>query len=141
MRIIAVGLLLGALGLAGCANNDTVIPPNALTGRFNLQAVNGTALPAVVVDSANPALRIDALSGAIVVNANDTFTDVTSIRQTLRGVTSTRTVTCSGTYTVVGTVFDFVEAATTDCGRTFTGVVSGTTLNASVLGIPAVFTT
>ena len=96
----------------------------------------------MVVDSANPPLRIDALSGSITINANNTFADVTSFRQTLSGVVSTRTVTCTGTYTVVGTVFQFVEPTPApDCGRTFTGVVLGTTLTASVLGVPAVFTT
>ena len=143
MRISAIALLLGALGLAACDdNNNVTIVPNVLVGNFVLQSVNGVALPAVVVDSANPALKIVALAGAITINANNTFADITTIRQTLSGVVSTRTVTCTGTYTVVGTVFQFVEATPApDCGRTFTGVVLGTTLTASVLGVPAVFTT
>jgi hypothetical protein len=141
MRLKTVALLLGTLGLAACDNStDLTVVPNVLTGTFALQTVNSVALPAVVVDSANPALRIDALSGAITIGVNNTFSDITTIRQTLAGVVTTRTVTCSGIYTVVGTVFQFVEATpTADCGRTFTGVVLGTTLNASVLDVPAVF--
>ena len=142
MRVAVIALLLGTLGLAACDDSgDVIILPNALTGTFVLQTVNGQALPAVVVDSANPPLRIDALSGSITINAGNTFADVTSFRQTLRGVISTRTVTCTGTYMVVGTVFRFVELTPApDCGRTFTGVVLGNTLTASVLGVPAVFT-
>src|SRR6185295_12055911 len=99
MRTRAIALLAGLLGLAACdASNNVTIVPNSLTGTFVLQTVNGAALPAVVIDSANPALRIDALSGAITINGNNTFSDVTSFRQTLRGVVSTRTVTCTGTY-------------------------------------------
>jgi hypothetical protein len=142
VRVAVLALLLGTLGLAACDdNNNVTIAPNALTGTFVLQTVNDQALPAVVVDSANPPLRIDALSGSITIDAGNTFVDVTSFRQTLRGVVSNRTVTCSGTYTVVGTVFRFVELTPApDCGRTFTGVVLGNTLTASVLSVPAVFT-
>ena len=143
MRITAVALLFGALGLASCDDNgEPTIVPNVVRGTFALQTVNGAALPAVVVDSANPLLRIDALSGSITINDNNTFVDVTAIRQSLRGVTTTRTVTCAGTYRAVGLVFEFTEATPSpDCGRTFTGVVSGTTLNASVLGVPSAFAT
>ena len=143
MRISAIALVLGTLAFAACDdNNGVTVVPNVLTGTFLLQTVDSHALPAAVVDSANPPLRIDVLSGTITINPNNTFVDVVAIRQTLRGVISTRTVTCTGTYTVVGTVFEFVETAPTpDCSRTFTGVVLGTTLNASVLGFPAVLTT
>jgi hypothetical protein len=142
MRITIVRILIGALGLASCGTGDVTIVPNVLTGTFALQTVNGVAIPAVVIDSANPALRLDALTGSITINANNTFSDITSFRQTLRGVVSTRLVTCTGTYRVVGTVFEFVEVTVApDCGRTFTGVVLGTTLTTSVLGVPAVFGT
>ena len=80
MRITAIALLLGTLGLAACDDsNDPIIVPNVLTGTFTLQTVNGAPLAAAVIDSANPALRIDALSGTITINANGTFTDVTTV--------------------------------------------------------------
>lgn len=142
MRITPIVLVLAALGLAACddTNNNGVVSPNVLAGSFILQSVSGNQLPAVVVDSANPAVRLDALSGVISINGGDQFVDATTFRQTVSGVISTRTVTCPGTYTVAGTVFQFVEATPApDCGRTFTGVIEGTTLNASVLGIPAIF--
>jgi hypothetical protein len=139
MRIATTAVLLATLCLA-CSDTDPAFAPSALTGPFILQSVNSAVLPAAVIDSANPPLRLDALSGAITVEANNVFTDVTSFRQTLGGVISTRTVSCAGTYTAVGNVFQFVETAPTpECGLTFTGVVSGSTLTASVLGVPAVF--
>ncbi len=142
MRMTPIVLVLAALGLAACndTNNNGVVSPNVLAGSFVLQSVSGNSLPAVVVDSANPALRLDALSGVISINGGGQFVDATTFRQTSNGVISTRTVTCPGTYTVVGTVFSFVETTPApDCGRTFTGVITGTTLTASVLGIPAIF--
>ncbi len=142
MRNIAMAFLLGTLGFVACTNdnnNNLVFTPSALNGPFALQTVNGAALPAVVFDSANPPLRLDALSGAITIMAGNVFSDVTTFRQTLSGVVSTRTVTCTGTFTAVGNVFQFVEGVAPDCGLTFTGVLSGTTLTAAVLGVPAVF--
>lgn len=140
MRSFAIALLLGAFGFAACTDDDNLVfTQSVLNGPFALQTVNGATLPAAVFDSANPPLRLDALSGTITIKPGNAFSDATTLRQTLRGVVSTRTVTCTGTYTAVGNVFEFAEAgATPDCGHTFTGVLSGTTLAASVLGVPAV---
>ncbi len=144
MRTSTIALVLVAVGLAACNDNNdrnvVTVGSNVLTGRFDLQTVNGSVLPAVVVDSVSPQLTIDALAGAISVDGNGAFTDVTTFQQTLSEVVSTRTVTCTGTYTVVGRVVTFVEAnPAPDCGRTFTGVFAGAVLGASVLGVPAVF--
>jgi hypothetical protein len=140
MRIAAIGVLVATLGVAACNDTDPAFAPSALNGPFVLQSVNGAAVPAVVIDSANPPLRLDALSGTITVMRNNAFTDVTRFRQTLNGVISTRTVTCTGSYAAVGNVFQFVETTSTpQCGFTFTGVISGNTLSASVLGVSAVF--
>ncbi len=141
MRSIAIALLLGTLGFVACTSNDNNVvgTPSAPNAPFALQTVNGAALPAVVFDSANPPLRLDALSGAITIGPANVFSDVTTFRQTLGGVVSTRTVTCTGTFNAVGNVFEFMEGAAPDCGLTFTGVLSGATLTASVLGAPAVF--
>jgi hypothetical protein len=140
MRIRSVAILLGMLGLVACNDTDPAFAPSALTSPYVLQTINDVAIPAVVIDSGVPSLRLDALSGTITIRADNTFTDVTTFRQTLSGVVSTRTVNCGGTYTAVGNVFQFVEAGPAPgCGFTFTGVVSGTTLSASVLGVPATF--
>jgi hypothetical protein len=133
-------MLLGTLGLLVCSDTGPAFAPSSLSGPFLLQTINAVAIPAVVIDSANPPLRLDALSGTITIRADNTFTDVTTLRQTLGGVVSTRSVNCGGTYTAVGNVFQFVEVGPTpDCSFTFTGVLSGTTLSAAVLGVPATF--
>jgi len=141
MRIAALTALVGTLCLAACDDtNDVLLIPLARTGTFVLQTVDGNTLPVVVVDSVSPPLRIEVLSGAITITTTNVFSDVTTFRQTRAGVVTTRTVSCTGTFTVVGNDFTFVEAvAAPDCGRTFTGRLSGNTLVASVLGVPAVF--
>lgn len=142
MRIAAMALLVGSLCVAACDDSDNlnfVIPPNAI-GTFTLISVNGNALPAIVADTVSPPLTIRALSGQIVINANSTFSDVVLLEQTVQGnIITTSTRSCTGTFSSSGNTLTFVEAATSGCGRTFTGVLSGTTLTASVLGVPAVF--
>ena len=50
-------------------------------------------------------------------------------------------MTCAGTFTVVTNSFTFVETTVApNCGRTFTGVLTGNTLSASIQGVPAVYT-
>jgi hypothetical protein len=141
MRIAAAALLLGSLCLAACDNsNDVIIVPVARTGTFVLQTINGHSLPATAFDSISPPLRIDVLSGAITITTTNAFTDVVAFQQTLGGVLTTRTVSCSGTYTFAGNIFTFVETTVApDCGRTFTGVLTGTTLSAPLFGTTAVY--
>jgi hypothetical protein len=141
MRIAAISLLLATLCLGACDDtNDVIIVPIARTGTFILQTVNGQALPAVAVDSVSPPLRIEVLSGAITINANNTFADNATFRQTLGGTVTTRSVICAGTYTIVSNTLTFTESGPSpDCGRTFSGVLTGTTLTASILGATAVY--
>jgi len=139
MRNATVVLLFATLAVAAC-ESDTTLAPDLVNVPFRLQSVNGALIPAALFDSATPPVRVDALSGAITLRPDNTFTDVTTLRQTVAGVASNRTVACDGTFASVGLVFEFTEtAATPECGRTFSGVVSGSSLAASVLGVPAVF--
>jgi hypothetical protein len=141
MRIAAMALLVGSLCVAACDDSDNlnfVVPANAI-GTFTLVTVNGNALPAIIVDSVSPPLTIRALSGQIVINANNTFSDLTGLEQTLGGIVTTSTRSCTGTWSSSGNTITFVEASVTNCGRTFTGTLNGGTLTASILGVPAVF--
>jgi hypothetical protein len=141
MRIAAMALLVGSLCVAGCNDSDNlnfVLPVDGL-GTFTLVTVNGNPLPAIVVDSVSPPLTIRALSGQIVISADNTFTDLVSLEQTLGGVITTSSRACSGTWSSTGNTLTFVEAGTTNCGRTFTGVLNNRTLAASILGVPATF--
>ena len=141
MRIAAIALLAGSLCVAACddSNNLNFVTPLNALGTFTLVTVNGNALPAVVADTVSPPLTITALSGSIVINANNTFSDVVALEQNVGGIITNSTRSCTGTWTSTGNTLTFVEAATSGCGRTFTGILNGRTLTASVLGVPAVF--
>jgi len=140
MRIAAMALLVGSLFVAACDDsNDLNFVPGNVFGTFTLVTVNGNPLPAIVVDSVSPPLTIRALSGQIVLNANNTFSEVAGLEQTVGSIITTSTRSCNGTWSSTGNTLTFVEAATTNCGRTFTGILNAGTLTASILGVPAVF--
>ena len=139
MRVAAIALLVGSLCVAACDDSgDLNLVPSAF-GTFVLVTVDGNALPAVIVDSVSPPLTIRALSGNIVLNANNTFSDLARLEQTAGGIITTSTRSCTGTWSSIGNTLTFVEASTTNCGRTFTAILNGNTLAASILGVPATF--
>lgn len=141
MRLASIALLLGTLALGACDDDDlNLIVPFPVTGTFLLQSANGSALPATIETSVSPPLQVQVLSGSILINTNGTFSNAGSFRQTLGGVVSSFTVTCTGTYSVSGNTITFVEAATSaNCGDTFTGTQNGNTLTTTLNGVPAVY--
>jgi hypothetical protein len=142
MRIAAVTLLLASLALAACNDsNDVIIAPGTRSGTFILQTVDGHGLPAVVLDSLNSSIIVEALSGSITLSTNSTFADVTDLRLTLGTVISRRTVTCAGSFTFSADTLTFVESGPTpECARTFTGILTLGTLTTSLRGQSAVYT-
>lgn len=140
MRITGLILLFGTLAVAACGDNDNNFVPIQPLGTFTLQSVNGQTLPATIVDSVSPPLRVDVLSGSITFNADGTFSEFASLQSTIGGIVSQRSVTCTGTFSFAGTTLNFVGVVVTqDCGGTFVGTLNNGTLTASILGRPAVF--
>ena len=140
MRIVPLALLVGAVCLAGCSDDDNnfiVVP--SVTGTFTLQTANGRPLPAIVVDSVSPPLRIEVLAGHITLRADGTFEDEVDFRQSLGGVVTNTQVVCPGTFTVSGNTISFTETGTGLCVDRFTGTASGNTLTTSIRGVALVF--
>src|SRR5215470_9560672 len=104
MRIAAMALLVGSLCVAACDDSDNLnfVLPIDTFGTFTLVSVNGNSLPAVVVDSVSPPLTIRALSGQIAINADNTFSDLVALEQTVGGIVTTSTRSCSGTWSSSG---------------------------------------
>lgn len=84
--------------VAGCA--DASGPGDSRLGRYRLARINGSELPGVVVQ--NAAVRLEFLSGALRLNADDSFTDSTSIKRTelVQGAVTFLTDVASGTYRI-----------------------------------------
>ena len=117
-------LALGALALFGttaCGGDDEVDPagPGAdIAGTYTLRTVNGQNVPATVYEGSDLGVqaKVEVLSGSLVLAANQSFTNVTTIRQTIgTGSSSTSDAAASGTYTRNGstlTLTDPVRAQT-----------------------------
>lgn len=133
-------LLFGAVCLAGCDERfDNLVIVPSTTGTFILQSVNGNPLPAIIADSVTPPLRIEVLSGHLILRTDGTFEDAVEFQNTLAGTQTTNTVVCPGTYFVSGNTINFTETGTGVCTASFIGVVSDRTITTTIRGNSLVF--
>jgi hypothetical protein len=125
-RVIAVTLMsaLPFLSLAACAS-DAVGPPSGIVaGRYQLQTVNGTTLPFVVVQSDTS--KGELTSDQLTLNADGTFSDLEGLRTT-RGASITMKQAASiGVYESTDGEIQFTQIAPTLGG--FSGSVHHATL-------------
>ena len=133
MRKLLVLCLALFLPLAACGDDDGVGPGADVVGTFNLQTINGAALPAVVLQIG--ADRIEITSGSIALNENRTFSAALTFRETVGGVVTTETETDSGTYTVSGNTVQLTAAN----GTVATATISGNTLTSNQQGFNLVY--
>jgi hypothetical protein len=141
MRAKAIALFIGAMTLAACNDGDlTNVVIAGVDGTFILQSANGMSLPALLVDSVSPPLRIDVLSGSITLRPDGTFQDVTDFRRTVGTIVTNVHVICPGTYLVSGASIAFAETGAEGCRDQFVGTLSGgNTLTASIRGVRLVY--
>ena len=88
--------LLASLSL-GCSSYDLTTPTqDSLAGTWNLTTVNGSPLPYMIPQFGTT--KREVLADVLTITAPNTFTEVTTVRSTQNGITTTITVTDSGTY-------------------------------------------
>ena len=129
-----------ALALAACGGSDkSTGPGGTLEGTYALKTINGRALPAVVFQI--PDDKVEITSGSVTMNANNSFSETVTLRETITGSPVEETpITCPGTYTRSGSAITFSEPETEDCGGTYTGTwSSGNTLTVNFGGVTGVF--
>lgn len=123
--------VLAALALAAACGDST--SPSSVSGTYNLQTVNGAALP-YVFQAANP--KQELVSEQLVLTANGAFTFNDVIRVTNTGSAPTTTPTSdSGTYTLNGNSIVFSFSGTSSIA----GSIAGTTLTIFDSGLTAVY--
>jgi hypothetical protein len=130
LRRSFVSLLAGLALVAACGGGEPPAGPPAeanIAGSYNLQSLNGSALPALFGSSG--ATRVDVTAGNFTINANNTFSNSHTFRVTSGGQVATLSETCTGTYARTGTSLAFTEAASGNfCGGGYNGSVSGNDL-------------
>ena len=100
-----------------------------MAGRWTLQSINGTPLPWVVLQSG--ANKIEVTADVLTATGTGSFTQVTTVRNTLNGLVTTETRSDAGIYTLNGNAVTFVFNGN---GSSGTGVLNGNTLNVGVSG-------
>lgn len=118
-RIRRLACAAAALVTLAACKGDSLTAPLSVFGTFNLQSVNGKALPYVVVDSipGQPAFRIEVMSpSSLTINADKTFRFVLTLKSAAGGSSSVNTETATGMYTLSGNTVSL-----TANGETLTG--------------------
>lgn len=118
-RSFLTTLLLATTLLAGCGSDTSTGPRQTIVGTWNLQSINGAALPYVAQTDVG---TIEILGDRIVVSADGTFTDALVVRVTSNTNVVTSTINDTGNYTVNGTAVEFVFASDSTSG---TAALSG----------------
>jgi hypothetical protein len=93
-RLITVVALALALPLTACADNTA--PEDTLEGIYNLETINGIALPWLAVQVEGD--KIEVTCGSITLGADGTFTDEMTFMITEGGVTRSEQDIYTGTY-------------------------------------------
>jgi hypothetical protein len=117
-------LACAAIALLGCGGDDSTGPPADVEGMWNLQTVNGVALP-FTYDVEPPSYTAEVVSDMVQVNADGTYTETSHIRETDAGTVTEHDQTGGGTWTVRGNSIDLTD----ETGLTVTGRVNGNTMS------------
>lgn len=72
-------IIMGAVLLAGCYE-EVGGPAPTIFGRYSLRSVDGEAVP--VIMSEVPNFKLEIMTGTILLNNDNTFTDSTELRRT-----------------------------------------------------------
>jgi len=127
-------LILAALVLAACGSDSTGPKTVNVVGVYQLQTVNGNALPySETSGGTTTSITADQLS----LNADETFSEITDYRVT-DGVTTVTTQGAGiGVYTSANGAVSFTQ--TSPNASTFSGSVSGNQLTIIEAGATFVF--
>jgi hypothetical protein len=123
-----------ALPLVGCS--DGTSPEDGIEGVYTLQSVNGVTLPWFAGDFAAETglVRVDVVSGSIVLLQDGTFTDKTTFRLTQGAVVTLEDDIYTGTFakTSIGAMLSPIGGLTpyivSISGKTMTQLIGQSTL-------------
>jgi hypothetical protein len=128
-------LILSVVFAFACGGDGSTGPTQvSVAGTWNLQTVNGSNLPFVVAQTGTD--KVELVSDVLTAVPTGSFTDITTIRNTVNGQVTTESEADAGSYTLNGTAVTFTFNSD---GSTGTGSISGNTLTVSANGLAAVY--
>lgn len=133
-RVLNFCIILVCMACGGGDGGDATGPTMvSISGTWNLQTVDGAALPYVVTQTGTEKIEITA--DVLTFTATGTFTEITAVRSTNSGQVTTQSVADAGNYTLTGNT---LKAFYGD-GSTITGTLNGNTLNATTQNLSLVY--
>lgn len=134
-NILRGGLVLLATILTACGGDSDgpTGPDTSHVGTYTLSTLNGTNLPFVLVQVGNDKLEIT--QGSMTLNADNTFSDRATLRETVGGAVSTEQSTSTGTYSRNNNALSFTYSD----GSVIAGSLSGGQLTIAQDGVVGVY--
>lgn len=120
-------LAIAAVSLLGCGG-DSSGPGASAVGTWNLVTINGSPLPATIIQA--PTYRLEILSDRFVLSSNGTMSDTFTYRETENGTATTTTETDNGTWSQNNTALTITYSD----GTSQTAAVSNDTFTISEQG-------
>lgn len=128
-RLLLALLATGTAATLTAACKDSSGPDN-LAGTYTLRSVNSQALPAMLAQLGGN--KLEAASGALVLDADGTFSLTTELRITDDGSMSTETANDAGEWEIAGIE---ITLRASDGGET-AGGVNGTSVTLVISQVP-----
>ena len=130
-------IALASMLFAIACGSDSTTGPTAvsLAGTWNLQSVNGSSLPFVIAQTG--ANKAELVSDVVTVVPTGSFTEITTVRNTINGQVTTSSVGDAGSYVLNGTAVTFQFNSDGSVG---TGSISGNTLTVATNGFSYIYT-
>src|SRR5512143_2292415 len=129
-------LLPLVLSLAIACGSDSPSQPTSasVAGTWNLQTINGTALPYVITQS--DTTKVELVSDVVTAVATGSYTEITQVRTTVGGQVMNESFPDAGSFTLNGTAVVFQSNSD---GSQTTGSVSGNTFTLAGDGFAYVY--
>ena len=129
-------LACATIALIGCGGSDSTGPAASAQGTWNLQTVNGAALPFTLNSNPSTGDKLEILDDQYVLNSDGTFTEAFTTRETTNGQITTTPETDNGTWTQQGSQVSVVFAS----GGGLAGTISNDKITIATQVGPLVYT-
>lgn len=108
--------------LSSCSALDSIGTAGRLNGTYELEYVNDSRVPALLYQE--PGYRLEVLNANFTLETDGTYTEAGIVRETIDGISSTRSSSSFGYYDYYNGELTFDESG----GRRYYGTLSGSTL-------------
>ncbi len=119
--------------LSSCNAIDSIANSGRIDGTYELMSINGDRVPSVVYQE--PGYRLEVLNANFTLEDDGTYTEAAIIRETLNGVSTTRSTSTYGYYDYYNGEMTFDESG----GHRYYGFLEAGTLTIEDQGVQMIY--